>query len=90
MVLGDSYTFGLGVPNDKDTFPEILETKLNEEITIQGVKRIDVLNGGIPGSFPHKWLRIYRKIETTFDPDVVLIVFFLRDGTPLKSAARHY
>ena len=28
----NSFTFGLGVPKDDDTFPEILETKLNKRM----------------------------------------------------------
>jgi hypothetical protein len=84
LILGDSYTFGLGVPNDEDTFPEILETKLNEEIIHKDIKKIEVLNGGIPGSFPHRWLRLYKSIGAKFNPDIVLIVFFLRDGCSLK------
>ena len=84
LILGDSYTFGLGVPEDEDTFPAILETQLNEHMIDKDIKKIEVLNGGISGSLPNDWLRLYRKMSAQFDPDVVLIVFFLRDGTSLK------
>jgi len=76
LILGDSFTFGSGVQSVKDTFPEILESMLN-----RGNKKIEVLNGGKPGSFPSGWLKLYRRVGKTFDPDLVLIVFFLRDGT---------
>lgn len=84
LILGDSYTFGLGVPEDEDTFPEILETKLNQQMIHKAIKKIEVLNGGISGSLPDHWLRLYKRMSGKFDPDVVLIVFFLRDGTSLK------
>ena len=85
LILGDSFTFGLGVPDIRDTFPKILETKLNREVSIKGVKKFEVLNGGISGSLPRNWLTLYRTLEETFDPDIVLVVFFLRDGTSQKT-----
>jgi hypothetical protein len=85
LILGDSFTFGLGVPDVRDTFPKMLETKLNREISVKGVKNIEVLNGGKPGSLPRSWLKLYRKLDKTFDPDIVLVVFFLRDGTSQKT-----
>lgn len=85
LILGDSFTFGSGVQNNKDIFPQILETKLNEENPFDDIKKIEVLNGGIPGSLPNKWVRLYKNLVVDFDPDIVLIVFFLRDGTSEKS-----
>jgi hypothetical protein len=85
LILGDSFTFGLGVPDIQDTFPKILETELNKEIPINGVKKIEILNGGKSGSLPRSWLELYRMLEDPFDPDVVLVVFFLRDGTSQKT-----
>jgi len=84
LILGDSFTFGLGVPNDEDTFPAILEITMNKQMVHSSINRIEVLNGGISGSLPSNWLRVYKKVSAKFDPDIVLIVFFLRDGTYLK------
>ena len=81
LILGDSFTFGSGVEKDRDIFPEILETTLNQQMPLNKIKKIEVLNGGIPGSLPDEWLNLYRRIAAEFDPDIVLIVFFLRDGT---------
>jgi lysophospholipase L1-like esterase len=87
LILGDSFTFGLGVPKDEDTFPAILETKLNGQMIHKDIKKIEVLNGGISGSLPLDWLRLYQSISVKFDFDVVLIVFSLRDGTLLWEAS---
>jgi lysophospholipase L1-like esterase len=85
LILGDSFTFGLGVQNNKDIFPQILEVQLNEANPFEYIKKIEVLNGGLPGSLPNHWIRLYKNLVVDFAPDIVLIVFFLRDGTPQKS-----
>jgi lysophospholipase L1-like esterase len=69
LILGDSFTFGPGAPKDEDTFPEILETTLNEQMIHKDIKKIEVLNGGISGRLPVSWLRTYKKISAKFDPD---------------------
>ncbi len=81
LLLGDSFTFGSGVFDDERVFPEIVERMLNEREHPPGVRRIDVLNGGIHGSLTKDWLILYRRIEKPYEPDVVVSVFFLRDGT---------
>lgn len=81
LILGDSFTFGSGVFDDDRVFPEIIERRLNDSHRPPGVRRIDVLNGGIHGSLTKDWLRLFRRIEDHFQPDVVVSVFFLRDGT---------
>ncbi len=81
LILGDSFTFGLGVRDRDLIFPEILERQLNESQTIPGVERVEVLNGAISGSLTGQWLWLCNAVIPEFDPDVVLIVFFLRDGT---------
>jgi hypothetical protein len=83
LFLGDSFTFGMGVPDVDSTFVEIIERELNRGRP-EG-SEIDVLNGGLPGSLPRKWLKLYERIEDSFDPDLVIMVFFLRDGTRLSA-----
>ena len=77
LVLGDSFTFGLGVEDRRRVFPELLEADLNA----QAGGGVDVLNGGNPGSLPHHWLKLWDLVAEAYDPDLVLLVFFLRDGT---------
>lgn len=81
VVLGDSFTVGLGVPNLEDVFTERIEHALNQAPIAGGARRVDVLNAGSAGSLTRDWLRIWNRVADKFEPDVVVIVFFLRDGT---------
>ena len=38
------------------------------------------MNGEIPGSYPARWLDLFDRVVDEFQPDVVVSVFFLRDG----------
>ncbi len=84
LILGDSFTKGVGVENTSAIFPELLEKKIQAEYSRQG-KRIDILNGGIAGSLTDQWVDLLNRTKDTFKPDVILIVFFLRDGTTTSS-----
>lgn len=81
LVLGDSFTQGKGV-RDGAVFCEILEEQLNAEYRSKG-KKIEILNAGIGGSLTPQWVDIAEKVKDHFQPDVILIVFFLRDGAPI-------
>ena len=85
LVLGDSFTFGLGVRDDRAIFPHLLEVQLNERLDLPGVESVHVMNGGIPGSLTNRWLALWKRIGNDYRPDLVLIVFFLRDGTKTHS-----
>lgn len=75
LFVGDSFTYGSGVGRDQAVFPELVEQQLG----------VDVLNGGIPGSYPSHWYELLQRVVKPFDPDVIVVVFFLRDGTQLQS-----
>jgi hypothetical protein len=90
LILGDSFTFGMGVFDDAAVFPEVLERDLNRAIELPGVRQIDVLNAGKPGSLTDGWIKVYKTIAPKFDPDVLLLVFFLRDGTKLQFIAEFF
>ena len=77
LVLGDSFTFGLGVEDAGATFPALLEQRLPGGV--------EVLNAGLPGSLTGDWVALWEKVAPRFDPDLVLLVFFLRDGTAISS-----
>lgn len=81
LFLGDSFTVGQGVPRRADIFPEIVERRLNAQLPLPGVERIDVLNGGLGASLTDRWLKVFQRVGDGFEPDVVIAVFFLRDGT---------
>ena len=81
-MAGDSFTFGMGVPDVSQVMPSLVESQLNSEIPVEGVEAVEVLNGGmLRGSLPRDWWRKWQQVGEDFDPDVVIIVFFLRDGT---------
>lgn len=84
LILGDSFTYGNGVNDDSAIFPEILERQLNAEFLDQD-RKIEILNGGLDGSFTRDWVNLLLKVKDSFKPDVILIVFFLRDGTMTSS-----
>lgn len=81
LVLGDSFTFGFGIPESEDVFPARLEERLGKRPPVPGIARYQVRNGGIAGSLTSDWLYLWNRVGRDFEPDVVLIVFFLRDGT---------
>jgi lysophospholipase L1-like esterase len=85
LILGDSFTHGTGVRDDQLVFPELLEREL-DRMTWPGKSGVDVLNGGLSGSLTQQWLRLWDQVVDDFEPDALLIVFFLRDGTRLSSA----
>ena len=85
IVLGDSFTYGSGVTDDAAVFPSLLEQRLNQDLRPPEVKHVDVLNGGMPGSLTGHWLDLWNNVSKQYQPDVLLIVFFLRDGTLLGS-----
>lgn len=90
LVFGDSFTFGLGVKNDRYIFPYLLEFMLNERLQGVDADSFHVMNAGIPGSLTGAWLDLWKKMGTAYDPDLVLIVFFLRDGTLTHSIPQFF
>lgn len=80
LVLGDSFTYGLGVRNERAPFPAVLQRELNRDWP-RGRGPYEVLNGGISGSLTGQWVDLLRRVGPQLEPDVVLAVFFLRDGT---------
>ena len=83
LIIGDSVTYGYGVKDDDAPFPERLERALHEE-----GRAVEILNAGIPGTLTTEWLQLFTIVERSFDPDAVVLVFFLRDGT--RTAAKSF
>lgn len=81
-MAGDSFTFGMGVADRERVMPALVEARLNGELPIEGIEGVEVLNAGmLRGSLPRHWRTKWLSVSEPFDPDVVLLVFFLRDGT---------
>lgn len=85
LILGDSFTFGQGVFDDAAIFPAMLERRLDQAAAAPSASGVDVLNGGLAGTLTGAWVRLWLRIADAFDPDAVLVVFFLRDGTSVGS-----
>jgi lysophospholipase L1-like esterase len=80
LVLGDSFTFGSGIKRIEDLYAKILEQKLNESKILGDNIRFEVLNGGLQNKITGDWLELLQSIVTSFKPDMLLVVFSLRDG----------
>lgn len=74
-VLGDSVTSSLDL-NLSDTFPHILEQKLNEK---QTSKQTEVLNFGVNGYGTREEAIILKSKAMAFQPDVIVVAYVLND-----------
>ncbi len=81
MVLGDSFTYGL-VP-----YPDSVMTRLEEALRARctGVD-LDLLNFGIGGANVWDYKTLFELAGQTFDPDLVLVNFYLGNDAPDLSA----
>jgi|GEM_PF-3027347 len=69
IFLGDSYTFGLGVP-ESQTIAHFLQKRLNHEY---GQGKFEVLNYGMVSYSPIIEELIYRDIVSRLEPDLVIL-----------------
>jgi len=74
LVMGDSYTYGIGVDAD-ETYSVRLETRLRDELQ----RPVRVFNAGGPGFGTVQELAFYRTKGPLFDADAVLLGFFQND-----------
>ena len=81
LFLGDSFTYGSGLEDAETAFPARVTKRLQEfDANVLG-RRFEYFNGGIPGSLTGRWVQLIQLVEEDFDPDLVVTVFSLRDGT---------
>jgi len=69
LLLGDSFTFGQGVPMD-DCFARRMERELGG---------VQVINAGVPGYGLDQEYLLYKDRAYKFGAEVVLLVFFIND-----------
>jgi hypothetical protein len=81
LFLGDSFTYGSGVEDAGRVFPALVTTKLNENRDGATAREFEFFNGGIPGSLTPKWVKLLDAAVGPYRPDLVVTVFFLRNGT---------
>lgn len=81
MLLGDSTTFGWGVPLN-DTTSKILERSLNAK-HLPGYDRVEVLNAGVGNYDTVQEVTYYQTRGRAFHPDLVVLVYFINDPEPV-------
>ncbi len=70
--LGDSFSFANGVTNEQ-TYFKVLERKLQTMLD----RPVEVLNCAVPAYSPLQELRMLEKYAMAFNPDIVLMGFFV-------------
>jgi len=77
LVLGDSTSVGLGVPELENTWPKRLERRLHR----RGQSQVEVLNLAVGGYDPEQEVALLEAQGLAFDPDLVLMLVCLNDLT---------
>lgn len=88
LVLGDSITFGWGVPFEK-TFCQVLEKSLNADSPIPG-SRIEVLNAGVGNLNTAMEVAYFKNEGLSLQPDLVLLAWFINDAEPRPLPRRNW
>jgi lysophospholipase L1-like esterase len=86
VVLGDSMTFGVGVP-EPQTFPRVTEHLLNQAPARSAT--VEVLNFGIPGYNTLQELTEFRELAEPLQPDIVVVGFLYNDLEMSPDQRRH-
>lgn len=78
MVLGDSLTWGTGLPVEK-RYTNLLEARLRE---LAGVATVEVLNFGFSGASTVAECEVLRRHIDTVQPDLVVVGYCVNDPQP--------
>jgi lysophospholipase L1-like esterase len=73
LLLGDSFTYGLGV-NDDQTFGAVLERGLRAQHL-----DAEVINAGVPGKGTDYQLKFFQAAGAGLQPDLTVLCFFPND-----------
>jgi lysophospholipase L1-like esterase len=77
LALGDSYTWGWGVP-DGEEWVRVVERTIDERI---GRDAVESVNGGVNGYGTENEAALLERIGRDVAPDLVLVGFFANDFT---------
>lgn len=86
MMLGDSTTFGWGVPIDA-TVAKILERRLN---AANAGASFEVLNAGVGNYNTVQEVTAYIQAGRAFHPDLVILEYFINDAEPVPREAKSF
>jgi hypothetical protein len=76
LVVGDSFTVGANV-RQEEAYPKVLEKRLQSAYGPQ----IQVVNAGVGGWDPLQYAQYYEHYGYRFEPDLILIGFFVGNDT---------
>ena len=82
VMLGDSTTFGWGVPEEQ-TVAKILERQLNGRGIVG--RRFEVLNAGVGNYDTVQEYTHYLTYDRQFHPDLVVLEYFINDAEPVPA-----
>ena len=87
LVLGDSYVFGVGVPEE-----ELLTTRLAGFLDPYFPRGVDVANLGVAGYSTDQQVLLWRELGSRLSPDLVILVICDNDylGNTENFAYRQY
>lgn len=85
IVLGDSYTFGEGVPDTRDTYPVLLEKALR---ALPGAPDVDVLNLAVSGYSVRHMAAVLEHRTAALAADICLTAVGLQDFDVAAREAR--
>ena len=88
-VLGDSFTEAIHVPVEQ-TFWSKLERKLGNCDAVKGRKNVEVLNFGVQGYGTAQQLIMLRKKVWDYNPDIVVLAFFIGNDVINNSPKLEY
>ena len=74
LLVGDSFTFGIGVNYD-ESWPVIAESR----ITNSGRNKIDLVKAGMGGLHTREEFFLIKELVEKYDPDVVVVGFLIND-----------
>lgn len=86
IVLGDSFTFGFGVPGEY-TYPNVLEKLLKKGISSE---QFEVLNLAVGGYSTRDEALVLKYKGITWNPDLVIIGYCLNDPEIEAVSPLHY
>lgn len=78
FVVGDSSVEGTGVKAE-DSFCSLIEDDMKK-----CTAKVDVINGGMAGTGPQEYNRMFGEVGKKYDPDLVLICIFANDLTNIN------
>jgi GDSL-like Lipase/Acylhydrolase family len=76
LVLGDSFTVGANV-TQAEAYPRVFKDLLQRRLG----QVVEVINSGVGGWEPFQYAQYYEHYGRRFDPDAILIGFFVGNDT---------